>query len=102
MQSLESFINPEDCVLIASVLRDKDREEMLRLYAKLATTLVVCNLFEQPVQLFALELAKLAHGKFAQIHIYNAPNMALIAAKRMKKKFIIISGSTYLLKYFVK
>ncbi|RTL12397.1 MAG: hypothetical protein EKK54_03985 [Neisseriaceae bacterium] len=102
VQSLEPFINPEDCVLIASVLRDKDREEMLRLYAKLATTLVVCNLFEQPRATPALELAKLAHGKFAQIHIYNAPNMALIAAKRMKKKFIIISGSTYLLKYFVK
>lgn len=102
VQSLERFINPADCVIIASVLRDKDRNAMLELYAKLATTLVVCNLFDQPRATPALELAKLAHGKFAHIHVYNAPLTALAAAKRMKKKFIIISGSTYLLKYFVK
>ena len=102
VQSLERFINPADCVIIASVLRDKDRNAMLELYAKLATTLVVCNLFDQPRATPAQELAKLAHGKFAHIHVYNAPLTALAAAKRMKKKFIIISGSTYLLKYFVK
>ena len=102
VNSLGVFINPDDCVLIASVLRDKDRDKMLELYAKLATTLVVCNLFDQLRATPARELAKLAHGKFAQIHVYNAPLSALVAAKRMKKKFIIISGSTYLLKYFVK
>lgn len=102
VQSLERFINPADCVIIASVLRDKDRNAMLELYAQLATTLVGCNLFDQPRATPALELAKLAHGKFAHIHVYNAPLTALAAAKRMKKKFIIISGSTYLLKYFVK
>ncbi len=102
VQSLEELINPADCVLIASVLRDKDRDAMLELYAKLATTLVVCNLFDQPRATPARELAKLAHGKFTQVHIYNAPHAALVAAKRMKKKFIIISGSTYLLKYFVR
>lgn len=102
VQSLEAFINPADCVVIASVLRDKDRGKMLELYAKLATTLVVCNLFDQPRATPARELAKLSYGKFEQIHVYNAPLTALAAAKRMKKKFIIISGSTYLLKYFVK
>lgn len=102
VQSLESFINPADCAVIASVLRDKDRDKMLGLYAKLATTLVVCNLFDQPRATPARELAKLAYGKFEQIHVYNAPLTALAAAKRMKKKFIIISGSIYLLKYFVK
>lgn len=102
VQSLEKFINPADCVVIASVLRDKDRGKMLKLYAKLATTLVVCNLFDQPRATPARELAKLAYGKFEQIHVYNSPLTALAAAKRMKKKFIIISGSTYLLKYFVK
>ena len=102
VQSLEEFINLADCVVIASVLRDKDRGKMLELYAKLATTLVVCNLFDQPRATPARELAKLAYGKFEQIHVYNAPLTALAAAKRMKKKFIIISGSTYLLKYFVK
>ncbi len=102
VQSLGGFINHADCVVIASVLRDKDRGKMLELYAKLATTLVVCNLFDQPRATPARELAKLAYGKFEQIHVYNAPLTALAAAKRMKKKFIIISGSTYLLKYFVK
>lgn len=102
VQSLEGFINPADCVIIASVLRDKDRNAMLELYAQLATTLVVCNLFDQSRATPARELAKLAHGKFAHVHVYNAPLTALAAAKRMKKRFIIISGSTYLLKYFVK
>jgi dihydrofolate synthase/folylpolyglutamate synthase len=102
VQSLESFINPADCAVIASALRDKDRDKMLGLYAKLATNLVVCNLFDQPRATPARELAKLAYGKFEQIHVYNAPLTALAAAKRMKKKFIIISGSIYLLKYFVK
>jgi dihydrofolate synthase/folylpolyglutamate synthase len=89
VQSLESFINPADCAVIASALRDKDRDKMLGLYA-------------QPRATPARELAKLAYGKFEQIHVYNAPLTALAAAKRMKKKFIIISGSIYLLKYFVK
>jgi dihydrofolate synthase/folylpolyglutamate synthase len=100
--SLHDLVRPEECVIIASILKDKDAAVMLDYYAQLADTLVCCNLPQQPRATPALSLAKGARGKFKNIHVYNSPLNALQVAKRLHKKVIIISGSTYLLKYFIE
>lgn len=93
--------NPSNCVIIASILADKNVQAMLDYYAKIADHLIVCNLPQQPRAINAIRLAKLAKHKFKNIHIYNSPLAALAAAKRLNKHLIVISGSTYLLKYFI-
>jgi folylpolyglutamate synthase/dihydropteroate synthase len=101
LQSLQGFVRPEECVVIASILKDKDQAGMLDYYASLSDCLITCNLPQQSRATSALALAKASRGKFKQIHVYNSPLFALQAAKQLQKKLIIISGSTYLLKYFV-
>lgn len=101
VQSVQGMVNRSDCVVLASILADKDVTTMLDYYATLGDSLVTCNLPQQPRALPAMALAKLAQGKFKNIYIHNSPLTALQFAKRLRKKTIIVSGSTYLLKYFV-
>ncbi len=100
--SIHELVKPDQCVIIASILNDKNYDQMLNIYAKIADSLIVCNLAQQPRAISAIKLAKLAKYKFKNIYVYNSPHAALQHAKRMNKNLIILSGSTYLLKYFIK
>lgn len=99
--SVRELVNPQQCVIIASILSDKNYAQMLDTYAKIADHLIVCNLAQQPRAISAIRLAKLARHKFKNIYIYNSPHAALECAKRLRRELIILSGSTYLLKYFI-
>lgn len=100
-QSLRNVIKPDDCVLIVSILADKDHLRMLDYYSRISSTIIVCGLPLNPRALSPFKLAKLANHKFKEVHICNSPEDALKKAKKLGKKLIVISGSTYLLKHFI-
>lgn len=100
--SIPELVNLEQCVIITSILEDKNHTAMLKTYAKIASSLIICNLPQQLRSISAIKLAKLANHQFKNIYVYNSPTMALQFARSLKKKLILISGSTYLLKYFIK
>lgn len=99
--SIRELVNLEQCVIITSILEDKNHTAMLKTYAKIASNLIICNLPQQLRSISAIKLAKLANHQFKNIYVYNSPTIALQFAKSLKKKLILISGSTYLLKYFI-
>lgn len=99
--SVRELVNPQQCVIIASILSDKNYAQMLDTYAKMTDHLIVCNLAKQPRAISAIRLAKIARHKFKNIYVYNSPHAALECAKGLRRELIILSGSTYLLKYFI-
>ncbi len=99
--SVSEQVAAQDSVIVASILCDKNQEEMLFWYHKLATSIIFCALPGSTRVTPPIQLARKARRYFKHIQIIQAPSLALARALALKKKVTIISGSTYLLQHFV-
>lgn len=99
--SLTEWFNHKNSVIICSILNDKDIIHMLEQYSKISQSIIFCSIPDQPRTSNAHELAGLARGKFAYIDFTNTPQEAMKRALQMNVRHILISGSCYLLKYFI-
>jgi dihydrofolate synthase/folylpolyglutamate synthase len=99
--ALKPWIKPQECVILAAILNDKDHDAMLEYYSQIATTIIFCSLPNLQRATAPLQLARLATGYFKQIQIISSPKLALASALRLKKKTTLISGSIYLLRHFL-
>lgn len=99
--SLTEWFDHKNSVIICSILNDKDIVQMLDQYSKISQNIIFCSIPDQPRTSNAHELADLARGKFAYIDFTNTPQEAMKRALQMNVRHILISGSCYLLKYFI-
>ena len=98
--SLAGIYNPQDMLIITSVLRDKDIPAMLQIFAKLAKSVIYTSVDNNPRGMTASELLALSTGSFEYELCIDNPLKALQTALQMDKKAIVITGSLYLLNYF--
>ena len=87
-----------DLVLVASILADKDVEQMLALFSRRASRLVA-TASANPRALAAEDLARRAEPFFDGVAIVPAPAEALAQARTLAgpKGALLVSGSLYLL-----
>jgi dihydrofolate synthase / folylpolyglutamate synthase len=85
-------------VIVTSILADKKAEEMLRALSVLSEEIVVTESSSGRV-LPATELAELARGKFAGVHVEPDPARALERARELAgtEGAVLVTGSLYLL-----
>lgn len=100
--TLTGISRRDKCIIICSILKDKDYIKMLNWYCQITQNIIFCSIQNQTRAVPPIKLAKLAKGKFKNIYLIQSPQLALKAAQKLNKKLIIISGSTYLLKYIVR
>ncbi|MDD3266692.1 MAG: Mur ligase family protein [Burkholderiales bacterium] len=101
VSSLSNFLPFEDSVIICSILIDKDKSEMINSYSKISDSIIFCEIPNQERTSDANSLSELAVGKFKNIWKFKEPDKALKFAQSLNKSTIVITGSCYLLKYFI-
>ncbi len=97
--TLNKRFNPDDVVIITSILADKDVTSMLREFSTIATN-IICTTMNNPRCLPLAQLSQLANEYFTNIQSIEDPLEALKIARNINKKLILITGSIYLLGYF--
>jgi len=97
--TLDKRFNPEDVVIIASILADKDVTNMLGEFASISSS-IICTTMNNPRCLPLPELSQIANKYFTNVQSIEQPSVALKLAKNMNKSVILITGSIYLLSYF--
>lgn len=102
--SLVSHYQPEDVVIVVSILADKNIEGMLQYFTKLANNLVFTSITNTNRGLSAQALYDIAVkpeiNYNTSFHVVEDPKQALKFALRLNKKLILITGSLYLIRYF--
>ena len=96
-ESLVGIYNPNDVVIITSILRDKDVKSMLRYFGQLANDVIYTSIDNNPRGMKAADIADIGSGIFTNELCIDNPLTALNTAKQLAKKLIIITGSLYLL-----
>lgn len=99
-QNLVPWFPNAESVIICSILRDKDYSHMLSQYAQISQRIIFCTIPNQPRASNPHDLATMAEGKFNSVYVAESPADALAMAHTMHCP-ILISGSCYLLKYFL-
>lgn len=99
--TLNKIFNPEDVVIITAILSDKDVTNMLGEFATIANSIICTTIANNPRSLSSTKLSTIAHEYFKNIQSIENPTEALKIAKIMNKKLILITGSIYLLSYFI-
>ena len=92
---LERLPAPHDYVVVASILADKDVGGILDRLARAGHTLIATQ-STNPRARAAADVARAAHGRFAEIEIEPDPHRALALA-RSKSGRVLVTGSLYLL-----
>jgi dihydrofolate synthase/folylpolyglutamate synthase len=100
VNSLAIRFDPDDVVIISSILADKDITNILHEFSKIANNIICTTISNNSRALSARDLAKTANIYFNNIILEDNPNIALEIARNMNKKVILITGSIYLLSYF--
>jgi dihydrofolate synthase/folylpolyglutamate synthase len=100
--SLVGVYKQNEVVVITSILKDKDIISMLNYLNKLSDSIIYTTIDNNPRGMRANDLAKIGSGIFQHELCIDNPLSALNIAKQMDKKVILITGSLYLLNYFVK
>ncbi len=95
--SLLGIYNPNDVVVVTSILRDKDIKAMLKYFSKLATSVIYTSIDNNPRGMQASEIANIGAGIFFNELCIDKPIHAIAKAKQIGKKVIIVTGSLYLL-----
>jgi dihydrofolate synthase/folylpolyglutamate synthase len=85
----------DDYVVVASILADKDAEEMVRLLAGKGRTFVATE-SSNPRALPAVALAEIARAHFDDVHLVESPVAALGRARELGPR-VVVTGSLYLL-----
>jgi dihydrofolate synthase / folylpolyglutamate synthase len=83
-------------VVVVSILRDKEADEMLADLAQLASA-VIATQSSNPRALTAAELGERAALHFAHVEVEPVPNRALDRARESTRGDILVTGSLYLL-----
>lgn len=99
-ETLADYCQPQDTVIIISILADKPTRQMLNYFSQLANVAIFTTISSTTRGLSAVELAKIGGGNFLQYYTIDNPQEALMFAKTLNKKTIIIAGSIYLLSYY--
>jgi dihydrofolate synthase/folylpolyglutamate synthase len=92
---LERLPQPYDYVVVASILRDKDADGILRRLGKAGSTLVATQ-STSPRALPAEAVATAATGHFAVVETEPDPHRALARARDASPR-VLVTGSLYLL-----
>jgi dihydrofolate synthase/folylpolyglutamate synthase len=100
VDSLNNIFKPEDVVIISSILADKDVEQILEQFAFLAQNIICTTIVNNPRVLLAQDMGVLAKKYFTSVQVINDSIQALLIAKKMKKRMILVTGSMYLLGSF--
>ena len=91
---LAARLERSDYTIVASILRDKDADAMLRSLARAGRRLVA-TASSNPRALAAAELARLAEPHFAEVEAVPDPVAALARAR--ERGPVLVTGSLYLL-----
>ena len=95
--SLLGIYDPNDVVVVTSILQDKNVKAMLKYFAKLATSVIYTSIDNNPRGMKASDMANIGIGMFSNELCIDRPRDAINKAKQMNKKVIIVTGSLYLL-----
>jgi dihydrofolate synthase / folylpolyglutamate synthase len=93
---LRAHVGDRFDVVVASILRDKDADQMLADLAALAPTLIATQ-SANPRALSAKELAERAESYFVEVTAALDPERALARARESTDGQILVTGSLYLL-----
>ncbi len=99
--SLTEWFDHKNSVIVCSILNDKNITHMLKQYSKISQNIIFCSIPDQPRTSTAQELADVALCWFAYVDYTNTPQEAMKKALQMNVRHILVSGSCYLLKYFI-
>lgn len=100
-KSLIEWFPYHNSVIICSILNDKNIDEMLKSYSKISDTIIFCTLPEQPRASLSSALAAYSAKYFNAIYATETPEQAVEIAQSLHKQATLITGSCYLLKYFI-
>lgn len=101
VQSLSNWLPYQDSVIICSILVDKNKCEMINYYSEISESIIFCEIPNQERASDTNVLSNLAIGKFKNIWQFKDPDEALKFAHSLNKSTIVITGSCYLLRYFI-
>ncbi|MCE3268234.1 MAG: bifunctional folylpolyglutamate synthase/dihydrofolate synthase [Burkholderiales bacterium] len=100
IDTLEKRFDPDEVVIITSILADKDITNMLKELSTIASNVICTTIVNNSRCLPIDELTQIAHRYFKNIKAIAIPDEALKIARNMNKKLILVTGSIYLLSYF--
>jgi dihydrofolate synthase / folylpolyglutamate synthase len=97
LHHLLGLLPDRDFVVVASILADKDVDEMLRLLARVGSHLIATQSGNERA-LPAAELARRAEPYFKRIDVESEPSKAVRAARASEGRAgVLVTGSLYLL-----
>lgn len=99
-ESLDKLWAKDQVVIISSILSDKDIKPMLISFSHLSDYMIYTTIDNTPRGLTAHDLAQYGNGLFNNSKCVDNPQEALIFAKTLGRKVILITGSLYLLSYY--
>lgn len=99
-ETLAEYCQPQDTVIIVSILADKAIPQMLSYFSQLASTAIFTTITNTMRALSATQLAEISRSNFLRYYTIDNPHEALIFANTLNKKTILIAGSIYLLSYY--
>lgn len=99
--SLAPWFDFHDSVIICSILTDKNQLEMMKYYRQISANIIFCEIPNQPRASNLDDLLSVAAGKFINIYQVKTPEEAMQKAQELNHGAILVSGSCYLLKYFI-
>lgn len=100
--SLNGYWKRKNSIILCSILKDKNIDKMLEDYSKISENIIFCSINKQVRASNPFILARKARYKFKNVYVIPSPTLALYQAKKMRKQLILVSGSIYLLKNFIR
>lgn len=100
--SLNGYWKRKNSIILCSILKDKNIDKMLEDYSKISENIIFCSINNQVRASNPFVLARKACYKFKNVYVIPSPTLALYQAKKMRKQLILVSGSIYLLKNFIR
>jgi dihydrofolate synthase/folylpolyglutamate synthase len=92
----------DDIIIITSILKDKNIPQMIYWFSQISDHIIITSITNNTRGLTGNQIIQqLAKLPQSNIYIEKEPQLALKLAKKLNKKIIIISGSTYLLKELI-
>lgn len=100
-ESVSKWFLFDDSVIICSILTDKNQAEMINYYSQISDSIIFCEIPNQERASDVSYLSELSIGRFKNVWSLKTPDEAFKFAHLLNKSAIMITGSCYLLKYFV-
>ncbi|MDQ5922083.1 MAG: dihydrofolate synthase / folylpolyglutamate synthase [Pseudomonadota bacterium] len=98
--TLNGFWDRTEVVIVTSILSNKNINQMLTTFSGLTDSIIYTTIDSNSRGMTASELSKYGEGLFEHSQCVDNPDNALVIARQLARKAVIITGSLHLLSYF--